>query len=122
MDSLDAKLESLTASAEKLYMQLFDSDSFKSLIETVATLVDGISSFVEGLGGGGNLLLMLTPLLTNLFSKTIGQGLSSTLINLVNAKTRAQEMSASLIEMRSLLKDIGDGTEIDPLSVKFLKI
>jgi len=103
-------------------MQLFDSDSFKSLIETVATLVDGISSFVEGLGGGGNLLLMLTPLLTNLFSKTIGQGLSSTLINLVNAKTRAQEMSASLIEMRSLLKDIGDGTEIDPLSVKFLKI
>jgi hypothetical protein len=71
MESLEGHLNQLTASSEELYSKLFDSDSFKTVIDMLSGVVDVISNFVESLGGGGTLLLALIPTLTNVFSKNI---------------------------------------------------
>jgi hypothetical protein len=54
-----------------LYSKLFDSDSFKTLIDMISGVVDGIGTFVQSIGGGGALLASLIPLLTSVFSKNI---------------------------------------------------
>lgn len=121
MESLEGHLNQLTASTERLYSKLFDSDSFKTLIDMISGIVDGIGTFVQSIGGGGALLASLIPLLTSMFSKNISQGIATTATNFINAKENAESLQNALINVRTAITEIGN-ENIDGVSKQFLNL
>ena len=77
LDTLDKKLEQLTASTEKLYLALFDNDAFKALIDGFSTLIDLAASFVDNLGGAVSLLPLLSGFALSLTSKKISSAVGT---------------------------------------------
>ena len=94
MDSLEGHLNQLTTSQERLYDSLFDSESFKDLIDVITGLVDGLGDFVDAIGGGGNALLMLGTIATKVFDKQIAQGLTNLINNSKIAATNMENLKA----------------------------
>lgn len=121
MQSLEGHLNTLTASTEKLYIKLFDADSFKDFIDIAATAIDLLANFVEGLGGGGTVLFALIPTLTNIFSKNIAQGLATTTTNLLNARENAEILDNALLSVREAIAAI-DNQNIDSITQQFLTL
>lgn len=108
LDSLEAKFNKIGASAERVYDALFDSDSMKELLDGVAELVDGFGSFIESIGGGGNLLLMLGSIGARVFKNQIGEGLNNFIANLGVMKKNLDENKARLdviSQYKDFLKD-----------------
>ena len=108
LDSLEAKFNKIGASAERVYDALFDSDSMKELLDGVAELVDGFGSFIESVGGGGNLLLMLGSIGARVFKNQIGEGLNNFIANLGVMKKNLDENKARLdviSQYKDFLKD-----------------
>jgi TP901 family phage tail tape measure protein len=67
LESLEAKTEKLTAATEELYLNLFDSDSFKDVIDLFTKVIEQVAMFTDAIGGGGNALLMLGSIATNVW-------------------------------------------------------
>jgi hypothetical protein len=82
MESIEAHLEQLATSGERVYDALFDTDSMNKLIDGLSTVVDFLANAIEAIGGGGNLLKALIPSLLLIFSGPIASGLSTFVINL----------------------------------------
>lgn len=97
LDSLAGKLEQLGAAGEKIMGATFDSDSMKDMIDGVTKLADGFGTFLEGIGGGGNALLMLGSILVNVFQNQLGNGLLRIIGNINVLKQNAQEYAAQIL-------------------------
>ena len=93
MDSLEAHLNQLSTAGEKVYDAFFDSESMKGMIDALTTIVDLFGSFIESIGGGGNLLLMISPLISNVLMKQVGSFFATISHNiaLTNAQKREQK-------------------------------
>jgi hypothetical protein len=96
LDSLEAKMQQLTTTAEDLYLSLFDSDSFKDGIDLLTKGVDVLGQFVESVGGGGTLLMSLGTIMTRVFSKQVAQSISTTATNFINARSNAQALAQAM--------------------------
>lgn len=101
MESMEAHLEKLETAGERVYDALLDPDNINPLIDALTEAVDLFGSFVESIGGGGTLLMALVPVMTNLFSGTIANGVATFVTNLANASNTAQTL-------RSVLKNIDE--------------
>lgn len=113
MESLEAHIEQLTAKGEKLYNALFDTDSFKSILDILTSLVDVLGDFVNALGGGGVIITQLGGILLNLFSNQIGRGIGTAINNLMTAKQNAEELKQALDFTKQIksMKDMNVSTE-----------
>jgi TP901 family phage tail tape measure protein len=69
LESTEAHLEKLGATAEDLYASLFDTEDVNSLIDMLAKLVDGVDNFVEAIGGGAGVLRNFGSIAFNVFNK-----------------------------------------------------
>lgn len=96
MESLEAHFEKLSAEAEELYLSLFNAESFKDILDILTTLVDKVGDFTDALGGGGNVLAMLVPLMGKLFSASIADSAATFITNFQNAQNKAAALKKTL--------------------------
>jgi len=75
---------------------LLDPDSANDLLDVLTEIVDKFGSFIESIGGGGNLLMSLIPILTRVFSGSIATGLTTFVTNLKNAGQEATTLKSVL--------------------------
>lgn len=73
LDSLDKKLEQLRTTTEKLFLALFDNDSFKDIIEGFTKFVDLTARLIENLGGARTLLLSISGIVMGAMADRIGK-------------------------------------------------
>ena len=90
MESLEGHLNQLTASQEKLYNSLFDSEGFKTLLDVTTNIVDKIGDFVSGIGGAVPAISMIVGLLLQLFNKQIGNEIANMIINVQNGRANLE--------------------------------
>jgi TP901 family phage tail tape measure protein len=67
LDSMEAHLNQLTAATEGLYDTLLDPDSLNPLIDALTRIVELADQMIQGLGGGGDMLLTLGSIGFNMF-------------------------------------------------------
>ena len=96
MESTRAHLNQLSASAERLYNNLIDSDGLNSLIDIFSGLVTGISEYTEAIGGSGAAFSQLGALAMKAFGKDISQEIARTVSNIKMMKERTEEANAQL--------------------------
>ena len=87
MESLAAHTEQLGAAQQRLKSSMIDSDSYKSMIDVATNGVTLFANFIQSIGGGGNALLMLGSIATQVFNGTIAKEISNSIIQ---ARTNKQ--------------------------------
>ena len=111
MESTSAHLQTLTTNLEDLYDSFLDTDTINSLSDIFSGLVSGVTTWVDALGGGGQVLLNLGSIAMTVFNKQIGMGLSKTIDNFKTAKQKTKEFTAQ-IKLTDEYRDIDDvGTQ-----------
>ncbi len=107
MESTAAHLQTLTTNLEDLYDSLLDSDTIEGFSDLLSGLVSGITTVVDGLGGGGNALLTLGSIATTVFRKQISKGIATTINNFKTATKTVKDYKAQL-KNTDEFKDLGD--------------
>ena len=82
LDSINNKMDTLRATAEDLYDNLFDEDTIKGLIEGFTGFLQGVTDIIDALDGLKNLLPMIGVIGMNVFSKQIGKGVGDLTIGI----------------------------------------
>ena len=72
LDSMEAKMQQLSQAGENVIDSLFDIDSVKPFVEGLTDVVNKIADFIDVAGGGKEVLLGLSGILSTMFSKNIG--------------------------------------------------
>ena len=104
MESMEAHLQKLSTEGERVYNNLFDANTVNPLIDALTSLVSLLADFVDGIGGIGPILLMLGSIGTKTFSKQIGEGIATSIINSKNAKRNAEELASQYQLLDSIAK------------------
>ena len=108
LDSMEAHLNQLSAAAEGLYASLLDPESLNGLIDGLTKIVELVDNMVQGLGGGGNVLMTLGSIGLNVFGDQLTRGLSSALRNtsgLINNMRNANVQAEIFAELMNLNED-----------------
>lgn len=96
MESTEAHLQQLSTAWERVWNAMGDSKSTNNLIDVLTGLVTTMANFTEAIGGGGNALLTLGSIGTQVFSRQIAQGLSTTITNIQNARENTRTLNAEM--------------------------
>ena len=102
MGSMEAHLDQLKAATEGLYSSLFESDSLNSWITGFTKFIELFDNFVQGIGGGGNVLQGLLTSLMFMFSTKIATGIA----NMSGNMQAATQESFRLVESQKLLNSL----------------
>ena len=94
MESTQAHLDRLSASAERLYKSLIDSEGLNDLIDALGAVVTGVSEYTEAIGGSKSVLLQLGNIATKAFGRTISQGIATSITNIKKLKEQAADFNA----------------------------
>ena len=94
LESTQAHLDKLSASAERLYKNLIDSEGLNDLIDIFSGLVTGASEYVEAIGGSRSAMLQLGSIATKVFGRGISQSVASLVTNLKKAREAAEDFNA----------------------------
>ena len=81
-DSTTAKLQELSAAAEKLYSGLFDQEGIKTIVSGFTWIIDTIGNFVKGLNGGITTLMNFGNIVTLVFKRQIAEGVQTASSNI----------------------------------------
>ena len=123
MESTEAHLKTLRASAEDVYDSLFNAESFNNLLDALTSAVDLLGNFIDSIGGAGNLLLMLGGTMTRVFNKQIAGGIMTTVKNIQKMNENAQNVKALGDIYKDLNKIIEEnGENIDDTTRKIIKM
>ena len=96
MESTEAHLQQLKTEWEDLYDSIFDEKTINSLVDGITKVVNILSNFVDGIGGGNNMLLLLGSTALRVFDKQIGRGIANTIQSFQRARNNAQQLKAQL--------------------------
>lgn len=94
LESLAAKTEQYHAALENLEDSLLDSDSFKTMLEGITGITNGLATFVDAIGGGGSAILGLGAIITQVFNKQIASELTNFTKNFTNTVNNLDESKA----------------------------
>ena len=86
LESMEAKLNQLTAAKEKMYQGLFDSGMFTNGLTVLTKLTEGVAGFLDRLGGIVPLLTGIGGALMMFAHAQIGNAFAEIAINSNNAK------------------------------------
>ena len=92
MESTQAHLNKMKASWEDLYDSILDAKTINSFADMIGGVGEGLSTFVDALGGGKEVLLDLGAVAVGVFSKQIASSLAITVSNIQNATTEAERL------------------------------
>lgn len=96
MESLAAHTEQLGAAQQRLKSSMVDSDSYKNMIDVATSGITLFANFIQSIGGGGNALLMLGSIFTQVFSGTIAKEINGIITNMNNMRHNAQIVQARI--------------------------
>ena len=94
--TVEASLKELRTTFESLYMELFDAETIKDMVDMLTSVMEKVESFVKAIGGGGNALSALGAIATRVFSKQIAQGIATTITNFKIAKDNTSQLAAQM--------------------------
>lgn len=94
LESTQAHLDKLSASAERLYKNLIDSEGLNDLIDIFSGLVTGVAEYTEAIGGSESALLQLGSVLTKVFGRTISQSIATSISNIKKLTEQAEDFNA----------------------------
>ena len=77
MQSTAYHVKTLTAAFDKLKDSFFDNDQMNFFIDSLASIIRMVDGLVTSLGGGANLLLQISGIVTKIYSGKIAQGISN---------------------------------------------
>lgn len=75
MESTEAHLQKLTAAMEGIYDSLFNQDEINGVLNALTSIATSVETLIDSLGGGSNILLLVSSLLTNISSAQISAGI-----------------------------------------------
>ena len=96
MDSVEAHLKSMKASFEDVYDSMLSGDSVKTFSDAIGEVADKFASWIDSIGGGGNVLLLLGSIATKVFSTQIANGIATTIQNFKSMRENASQAQAEL--------------------------
>ena len=99
MESLEAHIEQLTASQEKLYSSLFDSSAFKGFVDTMSFITGGIGQLIKNVGGAIPVFTALFSIITRIFNKQIAMEISRINENITRGKYNIQQFNDKLEQL-----------------------
>ena len=108
LDSMEAHLNELQAAAEGLYDSLLDPESLNGLIDGLTNIVELLDQMVQGLGGGGNLLMTIGSIGMNVFSNQISRGISSSVRNAEGLLANMRNINAQAELFKETLANVDD--------------
>ena len=117
MEDVNAHLAVLKASVENIYDSLFSTEGMKNLIDGLSEAANKLASFIDLIGGGGNLLRSLGSIALMVFSTQIAKGINGVLMNAQAAKSRVMEFENTLEQV----KEWQGIPQLDQLSQKLLE-
>lgn len=109
-ESIAAQMNDLKVASEELYSTLFNPEGVNSLLGIAEGAISLFENFVESIGGGGQLLLGLGLIATQVFKGQIASSLGNVISNMVVAKNNLTEMKA-VMEVTGKIQAIKD---LDP--------
>ena len=120
MESTEAHLKQLQASAEKVYQTVLEASSINKVADSISSVIDLVGNFEEGLGGGLYSLINFGSAISMLFSKQIGEGIVNTLSKVQQLKTEisndsfAKQLSNLINQKEDLLRQsASEGSNAD---------
>lgn len=81
-ESWEAASDRVQVAAESVYQSILNDEFFIDLTNGFATLTDGVKVFIDSLGGVKGVLLAIGSIITNVFSKQIGESMQRLAFNL----------------------------------------
>lgn len=115
-ESWEASKDRVTASLEEIYATLMDEDFFIGLNDGLTVVIGGISDFIDSIGGVKGVLLLLSTIITRVFSNEIANGINNAIQNMrvfsgvTNTESMKIKQSAKDIAL-AMTKDM-DSSEI----------
>ena len=100
MDSTIAHLNTLKAAKENIFQSLADTDSINDLIDGLTSAANIVASFVDSIGGGGQILKDLGAIGISVFSNQIAKSINTTITNFETARNNANQFKQSLLEIQ----------------------
>jgi TP901 family phage tail tape measure protein len=76
LESTEAHLNTLKASAQSLYSSLFDTKEINPMIDAITQVIEGITKMSDAFGGGLKSLAGFSAMFVNVFQKQINQSLT----------------------------------------------
>ena len=90
MESTVAHLQKLSTAWESLFDALVDNEGVNDLADTLTGIVSMLTTVVQGVGGGGNILTGLGGISALAFGKDISQSLSTVISRLTGVREKAK--------------------------------
>ena len=109
LESLAAHMEQLGAAQQRLKSSMVDTDSYKDLIDIGTQGVTLLANFIQSIGGGGNALLMLGSIFTQVFSGTIAKEINGVITNMRNVRENVQIVKNAIAEINRQAQ-VGNGS------------
>lgn len=81
-ESWEAASKRAQAAAEDVYSAILNDEFFIDMTNSFAGLLDGVKLFIDSLGGIKGVLLAVGSIVTNIFSKQIGQSIDNFVYNM----------------------------------------
>lgn len=106
MESTKAHIEQLDAAWERVFDAAVDNKGINGLIDIFTGLTNGIANFVEGLGGGANVLATFGSLGMQVFSKQIAGSINVSIKNMNAMKENAKQLQGQLTTLEKMQSDI----------------
>lgn len=106
MDSMQARMQSLSTAAEGVISNLFNPDDLKPGISALTDVLNLITQIIDALGGVGPILTGIGGIATKIFSNQIGQGIN----NMITNATRANQKQIDTSNIISQMGGIGDAS------------
>ena len=94
LESTQAHLDKLSASAERLYKSLIDSEGLNGLIDIFSGLVTGVAEYTEAIGDSKSALLQLGSVLTKVFGRSVSQSIATSISNIKKLTEQAEDFNA----------------------------
>ena len=80
-DSMEGRLNALSATVEGIFTKAFNTDDFYGLIDAATALAETFDNLIQAIGGGDAALTALGAVLTKVFANNIAQGIGNTVMN-----------------------------------------
>lgn len=96
MESTEAHLKQLKASAEDVYDSILKPKAINNVVDVLTEATDAAGNFIDAIGGGPGVLLLLGSVATKVFGKQIASSLATTITNFKNAKQNVEQLSAEM--------------------------
>lgn len=98
-ESWEAAQKRVTAAAESIYQSLINDEFFIDLLNIFEKLINGVGSFISGLGGASGVLTLLGSIATKVFKVQIAQGINDAIYSLKAMSKEGQK--ALLLEKQN---------------------